>query len=941
MTAHEPDWERIKQLFAACADATDAERAALLGDTTTCPPDVRAEVEALLAAHAGAAPLDAGAAQFGAPLFADADALPERIGPYRPRSRLGSGGMGTVYLAERDEPGIAQRVALKQIRAGLDSPSQRQRLARERAILARLSHDGIARLFDGGIDADGRPWFALEVVDGEPITRYADRLRLAPAARVRLFRRVLDALAYAHRNLVVHRDIKPGNVLVTADGRPKLLDFGIAKLLDEDDATQTTQALTPAYAAPEQLDGGVIGTATDVYALGMLLYELLCGRLPYAIDPARRVAYADAVAHAEPERLRKALARDAEPDAATLAARRGSNVAVLARALDRDLDAIVERALAKSPEARYASVDAFAADLDAWLAHRPLPGAQASRGRRIGKYLRRHRAGVAAVAAIAATIAIGLGVAWTQARQIERHARTALAVREYLTGIFAAIDPEQARGREIPLREVLDQGARRAERGLADQPALRGALLSDFGAIYASLGDEARAIGLLESARAALAADAGSDRAERARAAIRLAAALEEAGRYDDALAAIDAALNLLGDRPYSDALRAEAEIQRGRIEIDLDRLDEASARLTNVADFVRASPAASAQTRIDAFAALGYLRTTQARHEEAQPLLREALALQRELDPESPSVASRLHELAGAIGAGANAPAAVPLMREALALHVRHYGERHPLTLSSEGELALWLQSANEIDEAEALFKRNIAARRDVFGERSDDAAVAMNNYALLLYGRRRYDEAAPLFGQAYAIWRERLGAEHARTRTAQGNYAAALGETGRDADAEPLLREAYALSERLNPPRKRGSARNSLALLLERTGRLDEAAALMRDGVAADVAAFDGNEAQYPWSRVIYGRVLRKHGDLDGASEQLEKALAAYDGDAYPDGLRTATCLIETARVRLALRRRDGVAALVDRALAVYARELPADHADTRDARELRATL
>jgi serine/threonine-protein kinase len=941
MAAREPDWERIKHVFALCVDATDAARAALLGDTTTCPPEVRAEVEALLAAHAAATPLDAGAAQFGAPLFADADALPERIGPYRPLSRLGAGGMGTVYLAERDEAGLVQRVALKQIRTGLDSPALRTRLARERAILARLTHDGIARLFDGGIAADGRPWFALELVDGEPITRYADRLALTPADRVRLVRGVLDAVAYAHRNLVVHRDVKPGNVLVGADGRPKLLDFGIAKLLDEDDATQTTTALTPAYAAPEQLDGGVISTATDIHALGLLLYELLVGRLPYAVDPARRVAYAEAVAHAEPERLRKALARTGEPDAATLATRRGLSVAALTRALDRDLDAIVERALAKRPEQRYASVDAFAADLDAWLAHRPLPGARASHWRRLAKYVRRHRIGVAASIAVAAALAVAAGIAWTQARQTERHARTALAVRQYMTGIFAAIDPEQARGRVIPLREVLDQGARRAEQGLSDQPGLRGALLSDFGAIYASLGDGTRAIGLLEAARASLADDPDSDRAERARAAIRLAAALEEAGRYDDALTAIDAALALLGDRPYSDALRAEAEIQRGRIDVDLDRLDEASIRLTNVADFVRPNPDASMQTRINAFAALGWLRTNQSRHEDAEPLLREALALQRELDPDSPSVASRLHELAGAVGAAANAPGAVPLLREALALHEKHYGPRHPLTLSSEGELALWLAEAHEMAEAEVLYQRNLAARREVFGETSDDVAVVANNYALLLYGQRRYADAAPLFGQAWRIWRTDLGAEHVRTRTAMGNYAAALGEIGRDDEAEPLLREALALSDRLNPPRRRGSPRNSLALMLERTGRLDEAATLMRAGIDADIAAFDGDEAHYTWSRTIFGRVLRKQGDLAGAREQLEKALAAYDADAYPDGLRTATCLAELARVRIAQHQPDGAAALVDRALVVYDRELGADHAETRAARELRQKL
>ncbi|HOV57910.1 MAG TPA: serine/threonine-protein kinase, partial [Rhodanobacteraceae bacterium] len=233
-----PQWLAVKDLFQACLDSSPAERERLLGHAGTAPAAVRAEVAALLAAQAAASALDAGAAAFAAPLFAlepAEESAPERLGAYRLLRELGRGGMGVVWLAERDDPELRQQVAIKRVRAACDSPELRARFRRERAILARLAHDRIARLLDGGVDAEGRPWFALEYVEGEPITRWCDARRLPLRARVTLFLEVLDAVSYAHRNLVVHRDLKPANVLVDAHGRIKLLDFGIAKLLADED----------------------------------------------------------------------------------------------------------------------------------------------------------------------------------------------------------------------------------------------------------------------------------------------------------------------------------------------------------------------------------------------------------------------------------------------------------------------------------------------------------------------------------------------------------------------------------------------------------------------------------------------------------------------------------------------------------------------------------
>ncbi|MBA8888249.1 serine/threonine-protein kinase [Dokdonella fugitiva] len=942
------DWPQVKALFDACLDAAPAARARLLGDDTTVPPAVRAEVEALLAAHAQPAPLDGGAAAWGAPLFAagidDVDDPPERIGPYRLVRELGRGGMGVVWLARRDEQGFEQRVALKRVRGGLDGAEARARFRRERGILARLAHDRIARLLDGGVDADGRPWFALEYVEGEPIDRWCDARALPLRARVRLFLDVLDGVAWAHRNLVVHRDLKPANVLVDGDGRVKLLDFGIAKLLEDDDASATATGMllmTPTYAAPEQVRGEAVSTATDVYALGVLLFELATGLLPYRTPSSTRQAFAQAVLEQEAERPARALQR-AGVDAPALAAARGTTPAGLRAALDADFAQILSIALAKAPEQRHASVDALAADLRAWLERRPLLSRPTPRWRRLAQFVRRHRVGFAASTLLLATALAGIGATLWQARIATRNAQTAQAVREFTTGLFAAVDPDQARGRDVSLREVLDLGARRAETGLADQPAVRGALLSDLGAIYTSLGDDARSVVLLEQARDALLARPDRDDDELARAWLRLAEAQFEDGRYDAATTSADAALRLLAAHAPTDPLRIEGELRRVRIDEETDHLDAAGERVERVVAALRADARATPASLSDALATLGNLRRLQARGEEALAAHEEALALARRVDPDDPIVASRLHELAAAEAAVAQPQQAIAHLREAHVLHRRVHGERHPLTLSTEGELAFALANSAQYDESDALFERNIAARRAVFGTDHVEVATPLSNHGVSLYTRHRYAEAARSFGEAWRIWRTAYGPEHSSTRSALTGYGASLFESGDAATAEPLLRQAYEMSRRLDPPRNQESATNTLALLLERTQRLDEAERLLRANVALQAEANHGDVRVYPWTTTLLGRVLRERGDLAGAREQLERCFIAFDTDDYPDGPRTATCLVQLALVREAQHEAaTQVRPLLERALTTQEAKLGRDDAETVATRALLARL
>ncbi|MEO5625426.1 MAG: serine/threonine-protein kinase, partial [Dokdonella sp.] len=421
------------------------------------------------------------------------DVVGQRIGAYRLLRLLGEGGMGSVYLAEREDGNFVQRVALKRVRSDFVNGEMRERFLRERNFLARLTHPHIAQLHDGGVADDGTPYFTLEYVEGSPITRYCDAHKLGVRGRLRLALQVCAAVTYAHRNLIVHRDLKPSNILVTADGEVKLLDFGIAKLVaaEQGDGRTATQSrmMTPEYAAPEQVLGEPITTATDVYAIGVLLYELLSGRLPYARADAGTISWAKAVIEDAPESLRRALSRPVAADAVAadaLAATRGTTLPALRRRLRGDLDRIVQRALAKEPEARYPSVEALANDLRAVIVDRAISGG--SRRYRLRKFVRRHWLPLSATVAILLILfGSGAAVVW-QARQTAHEARTTLAVKDFLFGLFTAVDPHEAKGREISAHELLDRGAQRIERDRALDSGQKAEIESALGKIYYQLG---------------------------------------------------------------------------------------------------------------------------------------------------------------------------------------------------------------------------------------------------------------------------------------------------------------------------------------------------------------------------------------------------------------------------------------------------------------------
>ncbi|MGA9333590.1 MAG: serine/threonine-protein kinase, partial [Rudaea sp.] len=518
-----PRWDRLKTLFAQSLDLPESERTAWLERECADDAELRADVARLLAQRQKAAAVFSGdaLALLGRLLPEDTPAdvrLGDAIGPYRLQQVLGTGGMGRVYLAERADGEFQQHVALKLIRSECITPELHQRFLRERDTLARLTHPNIAQLHDGGVSADGAPYFTLELIEGEPIVRWCDAQRLDIRARVALLLKVCDAVQYAHRNLIVHRDIKPSNILVTAVGEPKLLDFGIAKPLSEagaDPALTDTRAapMTREFAAPEQVLGEPVTTATDVYALGVLLYLLLCGRMPYRRAALGHSGWTKAILEELPERLTRAVDRptlsasesasDTDANAALaahstsataasdIAAARATTPRALKRALRGDLERIVQRAMAKAPDARYPTVGAMLQDLRAFLDRRAISGG--TRTYRLRKFARRNWLPLTAAGALLAMAIVGAGIFVADAHRIEREARTTAAVKDFLLELFHNANPNTNRGKPMNLRDAVDFGAQRLATIPRDQALLRAELGNTLGTIYFQLGDYKKA----------------------------------------------------------------------------------------------------------------------------------------------------------------------------------------------------------------------------------------------------------------------------------------------------------------------------------------------------------------------------------------------------------------------------------------------------------------
>ena len=482
------EWQQVSRLYDEALEIDEAQRAAWMAALDPRLQPLLPRLQQMLAAHRA---IQDDPFLSGAPARPPASVLAAGldVGPYRLARLLGRGGMAEVWLARRAEGGLQRDVALKLLHGWRTGTAFAPRFERERDILAGLNHPHIASLFDAGTSAQGWPYLVLELVDGEAITDHADRRRLGLRARIELFRQALLAVRYAHAHLVLHRDLKPANILVTAEGVVKLLDFGIAKLLaptqaQTDDTDLTREAgrpLTPRYASPEQLLGRPLSTASDVYSLGVVLYELLCGHSPCVADSELPGALERAIVETEPRPASQQIDAD-------IAALRGTDARALQRALAAELDALLGKALAKEPAQRYGSVDLLLADIDRWLVGAPVLARPPSVWRKVSKFAGRHRIGVALGSAALTGLVVLTTVAVVQAQRARTEAATALAARSFLLDLFRFADPQTNGGNELSARALLDTGRRQAAT-LQGQTALQLDLLGGIGDVQLFIGD--------------------------------------------------------------------------------------------------------------------------------------------------------------------------------------------------------------------------------------------------------------------------------------------------------------------------------------------------------------------------------------------------------------------------------------------------------------------
>jgi tetratricopeptide (TPR) repeat protein len=793
-------WRHVSPYLDRALELTEQQRPEWLATLRELDAPLADDVEALLQVHEALDEEGFLDQRRSSPLLPSLAG--QTVGAYRLRELIGQGGMGTVWLADRSDGRFEGAAAVKLLNASLLGAEPEARFHREGSILARLRHPHIAHLVDAGISPMGQPFLVLEHVDGDRIDRYCEARELTLEARVRLFLDVLDAVSHAHGNLIVHRDLKPSNVLVTRDGQVKLLDFGIAKLLDaeggETDRTALTReghaALTPEYAAPEQLTGGHVTTATDVYALGVLLYVLLTGRHP---------AGSGALTAAE---LVRTIVDAAPPRASDVALSRKSR-----RQLEGDLDNILTQALRKKPEERYPSVAAFADDLRRHLAHQPVSARPISLGYRTAKFAQRHTAGLVA-AGLTAALVTGLIAFYTtrlarERDRAQREAAKAEKVSQLLVELLTAADPYARATSEPTVRTVLEAGLRRIDKDLGGEPEVQAGMLTVMGRVYQRLGDNEKAQPLLERA-VALGRARGIENAQMAQ------------------------SLNDLGVQVATKADYASAAVL----------LEQALAMRRKV---LGPGHPQVAVTLVE----LGRVRSDQGDVDRAEPLFREALAIRRRaLGDGDSETATSVSALALLLRQKGDLQSAEALFRENLERTMKARGADHPNTGTSYSNLALVIGERGDPATAEALFRKALAINRKALGNDHPDLAAKLNNLAGVLRQQGKYDEAASAMEEALRIARSKLGDDHPQVARFQVTLARVRLDRRDAKGAEALLRDALATQRRAygDADWRTGATKSLLGEALTAEARYAEAERLLIEAatVIKDVPGLAGRE-------------------------------------------------------------------------------------------------
>ena len=823
-------WKEVDALFQKALDLPEAERGDFLASTCGDDRDLMEAVEALLRAEGESSgfmanpvdaltdlPWDHILARAGRDEAAgegevrELDRSGERIGPYRLLEKLGRGGMATVYLAERADGLWTQKVALKLVRRGLDTEDVLRRFRSERQILSSLNHPNIGRLLDGGTTGEGLPYLVMEYVQGIPITRYCQERRLSLEERLRLFCSVCRAVQHAHQSLVVHRDLKPSNILVTQDHRVKLLDFGIAKILDPGDEGERTRtgllALTPEYASPEQVEGGSLTTASDVYQLGMLLCEILTGQRPYEVhrrpSQAGLAQYLKTVEASPPSALvNQESARGYE-----------QGFRSLLRHLRGELDSIVLHAVPKAPEDRYPSAEALLADLERFLEGRPIRAKRRTVLYRTRKLFQR-RPWLLPGLAVGALALIGYGATMVrhsadleEQRNLARmEAERAEEVQTFLIDLFRTADPyslESSAAWDLTVVEALGLGAARIRSEFADRPGLQATLLAAISDVYANLDLIEQALALRREALALEKSGFGQGSSQVARGLRSMGVLLSRSGQNDSARAFLNRSLALTRSHSGSaDTTVAGILIDLGKVEALGGELTEAEALLTEAVGTLRDLDPLPAGQLARAYTELLDVYPRQQRMEEARKAAGEAVRLSGLAHGlEHPRTALAMVEAADLGDWEGDGAGAVSTYREAIRILDRTLGSRHQRTLEARNNLAVTLRHLGDLEEAEAVQRRIVATWREKEGNRSRGLADALQNLAVILLEKGALDEAEGHLREARDLYDATLSPDHYLRAFPRLSLASVRLETGDFEEAERSARAAAEILSRALP--------------------------------------------------------------------------------------------------------------------------------------------
>jgi len=897
----EPDFERLEDLLARALEQPADGLETFLDSECGDDSDLRKEVTELLEAHRSADGYFEGLAgdiATGAMMELETAARPKvRIGPYRASSVIGRGGMGVVYRAERIDGHFSQEVAIKLLHLDLQSAQMRARFLAERQLLARLSHPNIAHLLDGGVTDEGRAYFVMEYVDGVPITTWSQTHDLRVPAILELFQEVIGAVSYLHRNLVVHRDLKPSNILVDSEGQVKILDFGIAKLLTEEELAQPTvpaeRLLTPAYAAPEQAVGNSITTAADVYSLGVVLYELLSGSRPSQPEPGKLLA-----APASPSSVLRAALEQTPAES--------PRVGHSWRRITGDLDDICLMAIRPEPDLRYASAEQLGEDIGRHLAELPTRAGKGTVTYRLGRFARRNRTPLLATGLLIAALSAGLarerslrGEAEDAHRLAETETGKAEAVSSFLTDLLASADPSRAQGEELTVNEILDEAVERLDEddSLSGQPAVEASIRLTLGRTLTSLE------------------------------------------RFDEAEPQLRQALDLrtLSSQPELDVLEATEALgvmsMRGR------DYAEAEEHLEVVVEERRRLLGDEHPDSLTAMANLANLYWYQRRLDEVEVLDRRTLDVRRRvLGPDHPDTLKSINGLGTTLFSQASYEEASELFTEALDGATRLLGENHPDTLRFGNNLAAALTQLGRFREAEPVFRAVAEGRRKVLGPDHQDTGTATHNLALILARQANYDEAERLLLEAMRI-------RGGKTPVSSGYLysrsflADVYREQGRLTEAREIYLEVLEAQRDILGAEHSDTLRTagSLAQLQVAAGELADAQQLLRGTLESQLATLGDTHPDYLTSLTIKASLHNARDEFEQAHE-LAETVSSVAGQAFNPSHPLVLGALEQRVVALrGLGRREAASELAETLVRDRTRLLGEDHPLTRAAAQL----